>query len=198
MESLVLFVATFFAFISLLSILSFILMITLLLGRCLVIKKLGDKCWKGLIPFYGTYTMFKKTNTNDIYFCYYLLAFVLMIVANLLNTPFMAFILTLFASAIAIFSLYMMYSNMVKMFNISRDYIIGLILFDEIFLMLIGFNENIKIESQEKEEPVIDLPTTKICPKCGENIPTEALYCQYCGHDQSKKVRKKKTEETAK
>ena len=103
MESLVLFVATFFAFISLLSILSFILMITLLLGRCLVIKKLGDKCWKGLIPFYGTYTMFKKTNTNDIYFCYYLLAFVLMIVANLLNTPFTAFILTLFASAIAIF-----------------------------------------------------------------------------------------------
>ena len=144
MESLVLFVATFFAFISLLSILSFILMITLLLGRCLVIKKLGDKCWKGLIPFYGTYTMFKKTNTNDIYFCYYLLAFVLLIVANLLNTPFMAFILTLFASAIAIFSLYMMYANMVKMFNISRDYIIGLILFDEIFLMLIGFNENIK------------------------------------------------------
>lgn len=142
--------------------------------------------------------MFKKTNTNDIYFCYYLLAFVLLIVANLLNTPFMAFILTLFASAIAIFSLYMMYSNMVKIFNISRDYIIGLILFDEIFLMLIGFNENIKMESQENKEPVIDLPTTKICPKCGKNIPTEALYCQYCGHDQSKKVRKKKTEETAK
>lgn len=44
MESLVLFVATFVALISLLSILSFILMITLLLGRCLVIKKIGDKC----------------------------------------------------------------------------------------------------------------------------------------------------------
>lgn len=198
MEDLVLFAATFAALISLLSVLSFILMITLLLGRCLVIKKLGDKCWKGAIPFYGTYTMFKKTNTNDIYFCYYLLAFVLTIIADLLKTPFMSFIVTLFASAIAIFSLYMMYSNMVKMFNISRDYILGLILFDEIFLMLIGFNENIKIESQGKEEPVIDLPTTKICPKCGKNIPTEALYCQYCGQDQSKKVRKKKTEETVK
>lgn len=43
MENLVIFVATFAAFISLLSIISFILMITLLLGRCLVIKKLGDK-----------------------------------------------------------------------------------------------------------------------------------------------------------
>lgn len=194
MENLIIFVSIFTSVFVLVSLLTFILTGTLLAGRYLVVKKLGDKGWKGLVPLYGTYIMFEKTNTKMTYFYTYIIGILITVIGDMLNGSFVSILISFLGVFLIIFSLCEMYINLAKCLNIGIEYVLGLILLDEVFLLLIGLDKSASITDESKDTKE-EAPLVKICPKCEKEIPVDAAFCQYCGQDQSKKVRKKKTAE---
>ena len=50
-------------------------------GNCMLINRAGEKWWKGIIPFYNDYTLF-KIYWNKCYFPYYLLSYIIYTIAS--------------------------------------------------------------------------------------------------------------------
>lgn len=193
MEQMLLFVSLLFLVVFIFSLISAIFLFTLIFGRCLVLKKLGEKPWKGMIPFYGTYTLFKSNNINVSYYVFYICSLVILSIAKFIYSPVASILFIFLGLSLYVYSLWDMYSVMVKKLNLTQEYVIGLLLFDEIFFLLIGLNKNAKLTQESITTDTAEAYTNKICPKCGKEIDKEDVFCKYCGQDQSKKVRKKKS-----
>lgn len=251
MERFVVIISVYASLFALFSFILFLLLFSSAIGKCLVIKKVGDRWWKGFVPLYGTYTLFKKTKTDTRLFYLYLLSLILSLFWFNAHSLILRTLFCFLTLVVYILSLVKMYTNLTLMLNVTTDYVIGLIIIDPVFYLLLGLDENARIkeetvkteepeteknnekeakkedtintkepqaaeESEEvkteekpeeyEEESAVETKAeednngitedeTKICPKCGASIARDAAFCQYCGQDQSKKVRKRKTAE---
>lgn len=251
MERFVVMISVYASLFALFSFILFLLLLSSAIGKSLVIKKIGDKWWKGFIPLYGTYTLFKKTKTDTRLFYLYLLSLILSLFWFNAHSLILRTIFCFLTIVVYIFSLKKMYTNLTMVLNVTTDYVIGLIIINQVFYLLLGLDENARIkeettESKEpeaekvnekeiKEKDIVNNEETqvkenleevkieetaeenkgesateteieendtgiieeevKICPRCGASITKGAAFCQYCGQDQSKKVRKRKTAE---
>ena len=251
MERFVVIISIYASLFALFYFLLFLLLLSSAIGKSLVIKKIGDKWWKGFIPLYGTYTLFKKTKTDTRLFYLYLLSLILSLFWFNAHSLILRTIFCFLTIIIYVFSLKKMYTKLTLMLNVTTDYVIGLIIINQVFYLLLGLDENARmkeetIESKEpeaekinekkiEEEKMVNNEETqvkenleevkieetaeenkresateteieengtgmieeevKICPRCGASITKNAAFCQHCGQDQSKKVRKRKMAE---
>ncbi|WP_294467965.1 DUF5684 domain-containing protein [uncultured Anaerofustis sp.] len=95
-----------------------ILIVLTILARWKVFEKAGEKGWKALIPFYGTFTLCKITFGFGWY-------------------------MFLFFIPIADLVLYiMMYIKLGKKFNKSKSFTLGLIFLSNIFMLILGYGNS--------------------------------------------------------
>lgn len=108
----------FFDFIFIPIILPLIILLIILISRWKIFNKAGEKGWKALIPFYGTYTLCKITFGFGWY-------------------------MFLFFIPIADLVLYiMMYIKLGKKFNKSKSFTLGLIFLSNIFMLILGYGNS--------------------------------------------------------
>ena len=191
-----------------------------LIGRYRVMEELGEKGWKAIIPFYGDIAFFKALNLNYVGIAY--CAFIVLRLVCCGRIELLDNILKI-ASSVCVYIYYYelakKYNHGIG-FYLGLAFlgpIFWMILGSEHISVPVEIEGLTKEDLEGKcecgcdkeckcdencdckeecdcDENCICKKEAKVCQKCGAKVADDAKFCSQCGHDLSKKPRKKKIE----
>lgn len=104
-----------------------------------IFTKADVEGWKGLIPFYNGYILYKISWKTVYFFLTYILVFAGSIITNLTSLPtLIALILYIAWAVISVTEQY----KLAKAFGHGIGFTIGLILLNPIFMLILGFDKS--------------------------------------------------------
>lgn len=116
-----------------------------LVANWLILDKAGDKGWKALIPFYGSYTLFKLVWDKNIY--WFALFFNILMYATMIYSKYpeaalqlpilLVLLLVLYAVSTAFFVFWQI--HLAKAFGRINSFAVGLIFLHNVFICILAF-----------------------------------------------------------
>lgn len=122
-------------------ILATVWIITDIIGKWRIFHKAGDSRWKSLIPFYGTYTLYKLTWHRSAFWLYWGIIATNIICSRL----FQANVITVLGTFFSLATLGIYIERMHRLaicFHKSVFFTIGLVLFKPIFILILAFDKS--------------------------------------------------------
>ncbi|MCR4693924.1 MAG: DUF5684 domain-containing protein [Pseudobutyrivibrio sp.] len=118
-------------------------------GRWKVFTKMGEKGWKGIIPFYSGYLMYKRTWDTIFFWMYLVLNVVGSLLSRVVRMGFMPLavgqIVSYLSSMLVVLGLIVnvvMLRNLARAFGKGWGFTIGLVLLNPIFIFILGMSES--------------------------------------------------------
>lgn len=112
-----------------------------ILGRWKLLKKAGESGWKSLIPFYGTYTIYKISWHTTMFWLYYAIAVIDIIVSYLSQSG----AAVVFGALMVLAGIGIRIEQMYRLsvcFNKGILFTLGLIVFRPVFILILAFGKS--------------------------------------------------------
>lgn len=156
-----------------------LLALTLVAQGCLLSKS-GEKGAKILIPFYGSYLLYKAADATGLFAVNVILS-VISTIATMAGGAELVSILGIGSLLVSIF----FNIKLAKAYGKSGGFAVGLIFLPIIFLCILAFGdaEHVEYAAAWKRKNGVKpeaIPTWK-CPVCGATQPQSRLSCSECG-----------------
>ena len=120
-------------------------------GEWMMLKKMGEKGWKALVPFYGTYLIFKHIWNKKMFWVLLASSLTLGVMEGLLrlpalteNLPFalVALVVSAVAAVVLIVVEIKAFHKLAQAFGHGLGYTLGLIFAHPVFSMMLGFGKS--------------------------------------------------------
>jgi len=123
-----------------------------IIARWNIFKKAGVPGWKALIPFYNSYTQYELTWSVSMFWLVIALSLAGGILNSLIGGGLIRTIAGIMAFAAMIIEYPMANHKLSKSFGHGVGFTIGLILFESIFMLILGFGKSEYIGNTTKSE----------------------------------------------
>lgn len=128
--------------------------IIFIIANCLVFRKIGEKPYKALIPFYQEFVLFRALGVTRVIPAIYTAAVAVFIVITYIELPGFMISLILFlvnALIIIVFYLIIYFQKAVKLsdyFGKGSAFKVGMVLFQPLFTMILAFGRSRYLKSE--------------------------------------------------
>lgn len=127
--------------------------IIFIIANCLVFRKIGEKPYKALIPFYQEFVLFRALGVTRVIPAIYTAAVAVFIVITYIELPgfMISLILFLVNALIMVFYLIIYFQKAVKLsdyFGKGSAFKVGMVLFQPLFTMILAFGRSRYLKSE--------------------------------------------------
>lgn len=127
--------------------------IIFIIANCLVFRKIGEKPYKALIPFYQEFVLFRALGVTRVIPAIYTAAVAVFIVITYIELPgfMISLILFLVNALIIVFYLIIYFQKAVKLsdyFGKGSAFKVGMVLFQPLFTMILAFGRSRYLKSE--------------------------------------------------
>ena len=128
-----------------------LLAVLVVAGEWMILKKMGEKGWKALVPFYGEYLIFKHVWTKKMFWVQFVTLIVLGIMEVLLQLPAMAgnlpfallgLVVLSVGAVIVLVTEVKLIHRLAQAFGHGLGYTLGLLFAHPVFAMMLGFGKS--------------------------------------------------------
>lgn len=127
------------------AVISVVLTVLMIIAWWKIFNKAGEKGWKAIIPFYGSYTMYKVSWKTSVWWIMLAVSIVCGIGASMLSSsttasPSVIGLILYWAAAIALFVIQIIFCvKLAKSFGKGGGFAVGLIFLNIIFVLILAF-----------------------------------------------------------